>query len=316
MKIITILICLLNLTFISNAQNINESISKISKSIIEQLKQENRKSIAIVDFTTPNGSVSELGRSISNRIRINIAKGSNEITIVNRSVLKNALQEEQLFKDGIINPESAKKIKFIGVEALVFGEISDYGNSYSIEIQVIDTETSDMVGGEVFDAPKTENLRKLNESIIINKKTNNDTSASKSIDYSKNFYPMEQDLGNIRVKIENVKYVNNKIMINLKVFNNSNSPVKLGLISGNYYGDRQTKINLNGDVYFSKFAKLANKTCTDNSRIYEIISGKAWVNGMIQFENIPRQSMIPILNIHLFRDKEHFDFTVRDIPIN
>jgi len=159
-----LLISFLNVVY---SQNINNDILNISKSIIEQLETNNRKSIAIVDFNSPNGDISELGRSLSNKLRINIAKNNQNITIVNRSVLNKALEEEQLLKDGVINPETAKKIKFIGIEVVVIGEISDYGNNYSVEIQLIDTETSDIVGGEILEIPVTENFRELNEKILV-----------------------------------------------------------------------------------------------------------------------------------------------------
>ncbi len=200
----------LSVPFSMMSQNINENIAIISKSIIDQLATQNKKTIAIVDFSSPNGEVSELGRSLSNKLRINIAKNTQSVTIVNRSVLQNALAEEQLFKDGIINPETAKKIKFIGVEAIILGEISDYGNDYSIEIQLIDTERSDIVGGEILEIPKTESLRKLNDSILTNGgNSSNDGKKTKKQKAKKedvsDFYPIERELGDIKVKIENVK---------------------------------------------------------------------------------------------------------------
>lgn len=158
-------------------QSANQNIEAISESIVNQLLDAGKKSISIVDFNHPNNDVTELGRSISNKLRINIAKKSREIKIVNRAVLASALAEEQLFKDGIIDPESAKKIKFKGVDVLIMGEIIDYGNNFSIEIQLIDTETSDMAGGEILELVKSENLTALSNKVIYN--INNKSTSNK-----------------------------------------------------------------------------------------------------------------------------------------
>ena len=320
--ILTILFSSLGIYLMS--QNMNDNLSIVSKSIIDQLSSQNIKSIAIVDFSCPNGDVSELGRSLSNKLRINIAKNTQAIKIVNRSVLQNALEEEQLFKDGIINPETAKKIKFIGVEVIILGEISDYGNNYSIEIQLVDTERSDIVGGEILEIPKTESLRKLNEKVLVygnvgsgsstlttnNKNTSNNRGES-------SFYPIEQELDGIKVKIESVKYSNNKVIVGYKAYNNLDIPATIGLYSGDN-GKRQTKINNEGDIYFSSAIKIANNLGKDRGYKAEIISSKAWVKGTVEFANIPSLSSLAILQISFYyKDNgwKYQDLILRDIPV-
>jgi len=160
-------LCFLGITSLAG-QTTDNNLEATSESLINQLIEENKKSISIVDFTNPNGDVSELGKSLSNKIRINIAMKSKDIKIVNRSVLANLLAEEELFKDGLINPETAKKIKFNGVDVLIIGEIFDYGNNYSVQIQLIDTETSDMIGGKILDIVKSENLSNLSNNVLYN----------------------------------------------------------------------------------------------------------------------------------------------------
>jgi len=190
------ILCFLSITSLTG-QAIDNDLEPASESIINQLITGNKKSISIVDFTNPNGDVSELGRSLSNRIRINIAKKTRDIKIVNRDVLANVLAEEKLFKDGLIDPETAKKIKFKGVDILIMGEIIDYGNNYSIEIQLIDTETSDMIGGEILDIVKSENLTNLSNNVLYNVKDGQQ--------YSKNTIPKGNSSGNNKLLLKETR---------------------------------------------------------------------------------------------------------------
>lgn len=326
MKKLTLYFIFLSFSISLMSQNINENLSTISKSIIDQLAAQNKKTIAIVDFSSPNGDISELGRSLSNKLRINIAKNTQSVTIVNRSVLQNALAEEQLFKDGVINPETAKKIKFIGVEVIILGEISDYGNNYSIEIQLIDTERSDIVGGEILEIPKTESLRKLNDNVLTYGKSGSSKSGSRKPtkktrqgDVS-DFYPIERELGDIKVKIEGVKYSGNKVSVSYKAYNNTGKPMSIGLYCGNGNGGTyQTKINNDGDIHFSSSIRIANKSCASSGCYQqEIISSQSWIKGNVDFENFPSIYAIEVLQIYFYYYNAGYKYqnlTLRDIPI-
>lgn len=180
MKKLTLMLLYIFSTSFIFSQNLNEELSNASLSIIGQLTTNgkfttNKISCLFTDFSNQDGKISALGKTISNKLQINIIKdGGNQIQIANRSILDKVLAEEQLFKDGIINPETAKKIKFQGVEVLIIGEIFDFGTTYSIDIQLIDTETSNLLGGESIEIAKSDYL------VSLYGKTGNSTKVHKT----------------------------------------------------------------------------------------------------------------------------------------
>lgn len=325
MKALICFVIFLGFSVNSLALDDDGGLVSISESIVDQLSSQNKNSIVIIDFSSPNGDVSELGRSLSNKLRINIAKLGRGITIVNRAILKQSLAEEQLFKDGIINPDTAKKISFIGVDVVVIGEISDYGNNYSIEMQLIDTERSNIVGGEVLDIPKTESLRKLNENILINTNTNltKSTSNTGSIEkYSESDrpanFPIEKNLGGIKVRVDGIEFSDSRIVIYFRVFNGLDVPATIGLYSGNNKNN-QTKINIDGDIYPSASIKIANKSCSLNCYKDENISSRSWVKGIVTFENMPLAKKLSLVQISFYYKDNGWKYQkliLRDVQID
>jgi hypothetical protein len=324
MKRVFFLLVFFCLSSTSFSQDVNGKLATVSASLIEQISSQQKKSIAIIDFNSPAGNVSALGKSLANKLRINIAKDAQNITIVNRSVLKKALAEEQLFKDGIIDPATAKEIKFKGIDALLIGEIYDYGNDYSIELQLIDTETSDIIGGDYLTLPKTESLKRLNDQVLVlQASTNISSSASKqnttALPDRESFYPIERVLGDLRVKILDIKSTGNGLTIDLKIFNDLDVPAEIGIYVGKN-GRNSTKINNNGDIYYSSLAKVANDA--SNKRLLiaqELISGKSWVNCSVTFSNVPKLDNIELLQIGIMyynNGPNYYPLELRGIPVS
>jgi len=301
-----------------HAQSLNSKIAAAAKTLVGQLKAKNKTTIAIADFTNPDGSVSALGRSMANKLRINIVKSAHEITIVNRAVLQKALAEEQLLKDGIIDPVTAKKIKFLGLQAVVVAEISNYGDNYSIEIQLIDTERSDMLGGDILEISQTETTRKLYENILSTGGGNVGTAtgtkpASKSAGKT-GYYPVEREVGGLIVKVESVKYRGKKLVVRFKVFNTFDTAIHLYVYAGGY-GPPQTKINYEGDIYFSTKVTIANKFKSGFGYIGENVSGKAWIKGSVEYDNMPVLTSLSLLQIGYEYNNQKQKLILRDVPI-
>lgn len=319
----TLLLIFTIIANLSYSQNINEELSRVSASIISQLQSSEISRIAIIDFTNPSGDVSELGRSISNRLRIEVAKNPADLTIVNRSILNDVLKEERLFKDGIVDPNTVREINFIGVQALIIGEISDYGNNYSIEIQLIDTESSDIAGGEILEVPKTENLKRLNENILSTSqlpKKNDIDQGNNEVISKQSFYPYETVVGDLRVKIMDVYSSNSGLQIDFKIFNNLDIPSQIGIYVGDS-GSNSTKINNDGDIYYSTQSKIAGNVADYGDNASELVSSKAWVNASVNFKNIPDLEKLDVLQIGYFyfdsrSGWQYYPEIYRDLPVS
>ncbi len=96
-------------------------------------------------------------------------------------------------------------------------------------------------------------------------------------------------------------------------------PIKIGIYNGDGSSTKQTKINNEGDIYFSTSVKIANNSCSGKGcREIETISGKSWVKGVVDFENIPKLDVLEILQIKFYYKSEgskYVDLVLRDIPV-
>ena len=91
----------------------------------------------------------------------------------------------------------------------------------------------------------------------------------------------------------------------------------IALYNGSGLG--HTKINYDGDIFFSTSVKIANKSCYKSGcATGETVSGKSWIKGTITFDNVPRFDTAEILQISFYFNGGNLypqDLILRDIPI-
>lgn len=154
------LICIF---FISINQSLafEEEIDKLSSKMAKKIVEKNKKKLAVVDFTDLQGNVTELGRFISEEMSVSLAD-SSEFSIVDRTHLKALIKEHKLSATGIINPQTARKLgKISGVEAIITGTLTAFGENVRISVKVLDTETADIVSSVRGNIAKTKGIEEL-----------------------------------------------------------------------------------------------------------------------------------------------------------
>jgi len=139
-----------------------KEIKNISASIAENIAKAGKKSIAVVDFTDLQGNVTELGRFIAEEFSVALAGAGKGFEVVDRTHLKTLLQEHKLAISGVIDPTTAKKLgQIAGVDALVTGTITPFGDSVRISVKILDTATAKVIGASSGDIPKTKAIEEL-----------------------------------------------------------------------------------------------------------------------------------------------------------
>src|SRR5262249_33751886 len=79
-----------------------------------------------------------------------------------RTHLRAILQENKLSASGLIDPATARKLgQITGVEALVTGTITPFGDSVRVVIKVLDTETARIVAASSTEVAKTKTMEEL-----------------------------------------------------------------------------------------------------------------------------------------------------------
>ena len=137
-------------------------IQAAADSIGEKLAASGKRSIAVVDFTDLQGNVTELGRFLAEELSVALASGSRPVEVVDRTHLKVLLQEHKLSATGLIDPATAKKLgQIAGVDALVTGTLTPFGDTVRLTLKVLDTSTARIVAASTAEVAKTKAIEEL-----------------------------------------------------------------------------------------------------------------------------------------------------------
>ena len=144
----------------ANAQD--REIRGITDKLTESLTQSGKKTVAVVDFTDLQGNVTELGRFLAEEISASLAESAKGIEVVDRTNLKVIIQENKLAATGIIDPATARKLgQIAGVDSLITGTLTPFGDTVHLSIKILDTATARIVGATRGDIPKTKAIEEL-----------------------------------------------------------------------------------------------------------------------------------------------------------
>jgi TolB-like protein len=139
-----------------------QDIKAISSSLAKSIAGSGRKTVAVIDFTDLQGNVTELGRFLAEEVSVDLVGEAKGYEVIERNQLKIILQEHRLSATGLIDPQTAKKLgQFAGVDALVTGTITAFGDSVRVSAKVLDTQTARMLGATTSDIPKTKTIEEL-----------------------------------------------------------------------------------------------------------------------------------------------------------
>ena len=118
--------------------------------------------MAVVDFTDLQGNVTELGRFLAEQLSVALADVNPDVRVVDRTHLKTLMREYRLASSGIIDPASAQKLgQITGVEILVTGTLTPFGDSVKISAKALETKTAVIVASANADIPRTRAIDEL-----------------------------------------------------------------------------------------------------------------------------------------------------------
>lgn len=128
----------------------------------EKIAATGKKTIAVVDFTDLQGNVTELGRFLAEEFSVALAGTSNGFEVVDRTHLKSILAEHKLSATGLIDPQTARKLgQIAGVDAIITGTITPFGDSIRISVKVLDTATAKVISASTGNIAKTKAIEEL-----------------------------------------------------------------------------------------------------------------------------------------------------------
>jgi len=139
-----------------------QDMKPLSSILAKSISSSGRKTVAVVDFTDLQGNVTELGRYLAEELSVELVGDENGFEVIERNQLKVILQEHRLSATGLIDPQTARKLgQFAGVDALVTGTLTVFGDTVHLSAKVLDTQTARMLGAATFDIPKTKRIEDM-----------------------------------------------------------------------------------------------------------------------------------------------------------
>ncbi len=144
------------------ASGYQREVQAAANAVSEKLAAAGKRSFAVVDFTDLQGEATELGRFLAEEISVALASGDRPLEMVDRTHLKVLVRENKLSATGLIDPATAKKLgQIAGVDAIVTGTLTPFGDTVRLTLKVLDTSTARIVAATTAEIPKTKAIEEL-----------------------------------------------------------------------------------------------------------------------------------------------------------
>lgn len=217
-------------------------------------------------------------------------------------ILKPYIKENKLSSTGIIDPAAAKKLgKIAGVDSLVTGTLTPFGDSVRISVKILDTVTAEVIDAVSGNIAKTEAVKVL----LATSLTLGPSSASPKVNPGKPLQTVEA--GGFIFKLTNCKLSNKTIKFSFVITNTGKDKVLA------MYGNGYSKLfDYEGNEYGAGKVQIANSQ-KDNSWLEKRLISGIHTKSSISFEGIPAKIKgIALLEINC----SSFIVQFRNVPLS
>ena len=149
-------------TTVSAQNDFDQTIRSLSVELAEKLTANGKQTVAVANFTDLQGNDTELGQFLAEEFSIALTEASNGFSVVDRSRINFLLKEEGLTVSGLVDPKAAVKLgKVAGIQTLLTGVITPYGDNVRLSVKVLDLEAATIVAASRGDIAKTQTIAEL-----------------------------------------------------------------------------------------------------------------------------------------------------------
>jgi len=215
-KRVLLLLFMLSGTNAFSQSDFDAQIKKMSDTLVNRLLKTGKKRVAVSNFVDLQGNVTELGKYIAESFSVELS--NTELNVVDRSRIKDLLEELKLTEEKLTKPENALKLgEMAGVEFIITGTTTPLDNTVNITMKALDIQNGTSVAGQRGTLPRTDAINNLmNSNINEGNTTAANVNAGKKID-TKNrsaadviFEVGVSDLRNIECETPNI-YMQSRI---------------------------------------------------------------------------------------------------------
>lgn len=297
---------------VSSAFGYEKEIEQLSAQMAEKIAGKGKKTVAVVDFTDVEGNVTQLDKFIAEEFSVALAGTGKGFRVIDRTHLKSIIKENKLSATGLIDPETARKLgKIAGVDALVTGTLTPFGDNVRVTVKVLDAETADVLDAAKSNFAKTQAVNDLlrkdvRDYKVIDQETNEENTIINGEEYA------EQKINGFTFRLKECKNSGNILGCSVYITSiNQDREISMSTHSdhrnvvlyddiGNEY--TASKINIGGQF--------------DNNQITKRLTAGVPVLASFEFKGIDQNaSMAILIEIRLFTKNSWFVMEIRNIPI-
>lgn len=145
----------------SMGEQLYRALDKLTNQMVESMESENKKTVAVVEFSNLNGSISAFGRFLAEKLISKLFE-TRRFKVIERSLLNKVIEEYKLSQSGVTAPELAEQLgKLLGVEAIITGTITDMGGDFDVNARIIDTRSGGLLAASSVLIAKDEMVLRL-----------------------------------------------------------------------------------------------------------------------------------------------------------
>ena len=145
-------------------------IKKMSDTLVSRLLKTGKKRVVVSNFVDLQGNTTELGKYIAESFSVELS--NSELSVVDRSRIKDLLEELKLTEEKLTKPENALKLgEMAGVEFIITGTTTPLDNTVSITIKALDIQNGTSIAGQRGSLPRTDAINNLMNSNVSEGKT-------------------------------------------------------------------------------------------------------------------------------------------------
>lgn len=305
MFILVVLCCAtLGVVPIHAQETLEQRLDSLARKISDNLTENQKHTIAVVEFSDLKGNVTNFGRFLSEELITRLYQ-TKKFKVIERQQLNKIIAEQKLSLTGVVDPASAQKLgRVLGVDSIVFGSVSDLVKTLRINARLIGTET-----GEVFAAASIEIVKDDAVASLMGDGTTPNTSgrpgptssptpkAQRSWRIDSHFFTFD---------LQRCRLSGTSVLCEFIVTNN----------------DRDRRLGINNTKMFDDFgneAEARNFQIADKTGTYgtdaALISGIP-VRARMNFDGVsPQATRMTLFHLHWYTQEGDFEIEYRNIPL-
>lgn len=301
---------------VSSAFGYEKEIEQLSAQMAEKIAGKGKKTVAVVDFTDLEGNVTQLDKFIAEEFSVALAGIGKSFRVIDRTHLKSIIKENKLSATGLIDPETARKLgKIAGVDALVTGTLTPFGDNVRLTVKVLDSETADIIDSAKGDIAKTKAIEELQGKDVSSE---SESAANASSGETKQVVDkkvvMSQIVRDVFFEVKQCKISARMLKCDLLATNNKND--KKLTIHSRWTEEYNTRMfdNLSNE-YTVMEIEFANKKSNNQMVEHMLVSGVA-TRLSLTFEGVHDSvNIISLLELSCEDNNDRFKVQFRNIPV-